>query len=506
MSSGDPYDLAHEAALVGTSRTRVPELHAAAEAVLGPAADGTSTEARLLDLAAAVSRVRRATTRPVATSAAASTLPGVPVREIGPVAAAALEHVLAGTGQLLVEGLTTVADLRLVLHADATVRVLELATARPALRPLARTTTGERGAWLGGLNDAWSWAGAPVESAEPELVWPQATTAERAVLLRRLRRTDPARGRELLLSTLDGERADSLVTLLAELEHGLGPADEPALEQRLDDRRVQVRRAAAALLLGLDGPALVERAVARAARRLAVTGRLRKSLEVEPPAALDEELRRDAEADERLPSLGVAASLLAHDLERVPPARLLALLGEDAERLVALARAGDWWPSLRHALVRSARRAQDGPVLLALGPHAPLSELTEGVRDDRLLAELARAELRRSVPRETSSDRAARVLRSVPPPWGTGTANVLWPALLQVLDAAGRDGPAYGLQELARTVACSLPLSEAQPALDPLRYPDDAARRAAETVLVSFATRQHLRTALLDDHARLEEP
>ena len=67
-------------------------------------------------------------------------------------------------------------------------------------------------------------------------------------------------------------------------------------------------------------------ATSRAARYLQVSGRLRKQLEVRPPEQPDEEMVRDAVSTDVLPGLGKRASLLAHDLSRVPPAVLRAFI------------------------------------------------------------------------------------------------------------------------------------------------------------------------------------
>ena len=495
----DPYDLAHEAALVGTSRARTTDLEQVADRLLDPAAD-RSPEARLLELAAAVTRVHRATTRPVpAVDRPAPEAAPPSRREIGPVSSTALQQILLTEHpEVRLEGLDRIAEMGLTLDADSTVRALELATAQPALREAVADAAGPRGAWLAAHNDAWSWLSTPPPLEEAEQTWDHATLAERTALLRAVRRSDPPRGLALLARSADTDRADALAALLPELAEGLSRADEPFLEQRLDDRRVQVRRAAAALLEQLDGSALVERAVARAERRLRLTGRLRKALEVDPPTGLDDEMARDAVSTERLEQAGEQAGLLAHDLARVPPYRLRALLGVDSDRLVALARASDWWPSLRFALSRSGQRWEDVDVLVALVPHVPPQDVVQGLRDDEATAQVLAPALRRSAGRRTV-DRYSELFWAVPGPWGAATSRVLWPALIAELDAAGPVRPAPGLQELARVAGRRLLLTAQPLPVDLDRWTYEPARRAAETVLTTYAHRQRLHAALLDD-------
>ena len=90
-------------------------------------------------------------------------------------------------------------------------------------------------------------------------VWETGSRAQRLGYLRRLRRADPAAARELLdrdWATLTPDERGDLVAALAD---GLALADEALLERALDDRRKEVREAAAGLLVatagvGLPGP------------------------------------------------------------------------------------------------------------------------------------------------------------------------------------------------------------------------------------------------------------
>lgn len=109
---------------------------------------------------------------------------------------------------------------------------------------------GERGRWLAARNERWAWL---LETAAPPHdvggAFDLGSSAERLVLARRLRRTQPDRLVELLARTWRGDRAPERAALVATLEVGLSTRDEPFLEEvALADRARDVRAAAARLL------------------------------------------------------------------------------------------------------------------------------------------------------------------------------------------------------------------------------------------------------------------
>src|SRR5262249_20549984 len=106
---------------------------------------------------------------------------------------------------------------------------------------------GRRGAWLAGLNPDWSFIGAQIAESD----WETGTRGGRVALLRQLRHSHPERAIALLQSTWPTDAPDDRVAFIAELEAGLSMQDEPFLEAALDDRRKDVRRQAAELLMRL---------------------------------------------------------------------------------------------------------------------------------------------------------------------------------------------------------------------------------------------------------------
>ncbi|MFD8230640.1 DUF5691 domain-containing protein [Streptomyces sp. NPDC059696] len=159
--------------------------------------------------------------------------------------------------------------------------LLDAARGRTDLRPAALEFAGPRALWLARLNPDWRFAlrAAPGGSAalpRPEerdrvqRLWQEGLFAERVALLSALRSWEPAAARDLLAATWPTERAEDRLMFLDSLRAGLGPDDEPFLEQALADRSRNVRATAAELLSALPGSALAARMAARAAACVAI--------------------------------------------------------------------------------------------------------------------------------------------------------------------------------------------------------------------------------------------
>ena len=103
------------------------------------------------------------------------------------------------------------------------------------------------------------------------------------------------------------------------LRERLSLADEAFLEQALDDRRKEVRRAAQALLAGLPGAQLGERCKARLAGILALGGLPGRSLQVRLPEACDKAMQRDGIGLQKPWNMGEKAGWLMDMVQSVPP-------------------------------------------------------------------------------------------------------------------------------------------------------------------------------------------
>jgi hypothetical protein len=150
-----------------------------------------------------------------------------------------------------------------------------------------RPTIGPAGYWLLRQNPEWQ------ALSENHVLedWPDASPLERQAMLRHLRRTQPEQAADLLLPDWEATSPGDKQALLRLLQVGLGHYDEPFLEACLDDRRKEVRVAAAALLSRLPASALAQRlfAHAQALLELAKNG----TLLLHCPLVLSESLKRD---------------------------------------------------------------------------------------------------------------------------------------------------------------------------------------------------------------------
>ncbi|HEX2202351.1 MAG TPA: DUF5691 domain-containing protein, partial [Longimicrobium sp.] len=244
--------------------------------------------------------------------------------------------------------------------------LLERGTKDGEVRDGVLAVLGARGRWLAAFEPAWGWA-ASGTSGDEAAAWAEGSAEERAALLRRVRRADPARGLELVRSTWEADHPRVRAALLLELAAGLSDADEPFLEAALDDRRKEVRAAAAEVLAGLPTSRRAARATERArgwVRLSAPSGGLlakvtgaKAKLAVEPPKACTPEMERDGVEPKPRRKGGQRAWWLEQVVAAVPPAVWTA--EAPPETWIAAARAGDWADALLAGWAAAAARHRD---------------------------------------------------------------------------------------------------------------------------------------------------
>jgi hypothetical protein len=200
--------------------------------------------------------------------------------------------------ELLPEFLAQLTQSGLRLPFDLLFQALTYGTKHKNIREALIPTLGQRGPWLSQFNSAWSWV--KEQSHEPAddlaIRWQEGTLVQRVQTLRHLRAIDAEKARQWLQEVWKQEGADARRKLLATFEVGLSPADEPFLEQALDDLRESVRVTAASLLTNLPSSALMQRMTARADTMLSYQpGALLKqgTLNVTLPEELDKAWKRD---------------------------------------------------------------------------------------------------------------------------------------------------------------------------------------------------------------------
>lgn len=177
--------------------------------------------------------------------------------------------------------------------------LLDFAAGRRRVATALGGALGERGRWLAGLNDAWSGVLDGDEEVRPDVAtdwveaWPTMSSAEAVTAFALGRRADPTAARELLETHWASASAKVRSDALRALGPGLSPADEPLLEQALDDKAKTVREAAVAMLDRLPDSARAARMADRLRRLVHVKGTLVRHLEVDVPDAPDEAAVRD---------------------------------------------------------------------------------------------------------------------------------------------------------------------------------------------------------------------
>ncbi|OXS34214.1 DUF5691 domain-containing protein [Streptomyces sp. XY006] len=272
--------------------------------------------------------------------------------------------------------------------------LLDAARGRTDLRPAALEFAGPRALWLARLNPDWRFAlrSAPGGGAAPppvadddrtRQVWQEGLFAERVALLSALRSGDPAAARELLATTWATERAEDRLMFLDSLRTGLGPDDEPFLEQALSDRSRNVRATAAELLSALPGSALAARMAVRAAACVAIDHTRGSgaagtaptpTIVVEAPHECDPDMERDGVVPKAPAGRGERSWWFGQLVEAAPLGTWSRRLGGRTPReIVALPVADDWQGELHAAWCRAAVRQGDAEWSRALlgEPSAP---------------------------------------------------------------------------------------------------------------------------------------
>lgn len=376
-------------ALLGTERRTPPG-----------GAPGREAPVALLDAAAVETVRRRAGLRPARAAGRPEPAAEDPRPALPAAAARRLALLLAdrpGTGggrrgtapdlmELLPQWLAAANARGFAAPPQALPALLDAARGRTDLRPAALAFAGPRAVWLARLNPDWRFAlraapgggtalPDPEDAGQTRRLWEEGLFAERVALLSALRAREPAAARELLSTTWSTERAEDRLMFLDSLRTGLGPPDEPFLEQALSDRSRNVRATAAELLSALPGSALAARMAVRAAACVAVDHtRDAPTITVEAPHECDSGMERDGVVAKPPAGRGERSWWFGQLVEATPLAIWPAHLGgRTAREIVALAVADDWQGELHAAWCRAAVRQRDPEWARALlgTPSAP---------------------------------------------------------------------------------------------------------------------------------------
>jgi hypothetical protein len=325
-------------ALLGTRRRAFtsPEASGGLGSALRAAA-GAGDEARLLRAASLASVYRRAGLLP---SIQDVTLPPACPQDEWPRcslrAGGLLETILNGDlTDLLPEWVALATCQQQRIREEHLALLLDQPKASQPLRKALLPVLGERGRWLARLNPDWQ----GFDLYTSQSTWFEGARKERILFLSDLRECQPGRARHLLSETWPEESSAERLAFLQALEVGLSMEDEPFLETVLDDRRKDVRSAAAALLGQLPASRLVKRMTGRAQALLAwKTILLRSTLDVTLPETCDEGMQRDGIDPKGQPKAGLGgkSNWLAQILACVPPSTWSKTWNRKPEQILAV--------------------------------------------------------------------------------------------------------------------------------------------------------------------------
>lgn len=264
---------------------------------------------------------------------------------------ATLERLLGDPDASLIEEWAELALAMGVRIPDALApRVLEWWSTQPKRSELVFGALGTRGPWLATLNPAWS---KPIATddipSDAERLWQEGSGAERAALLKTIRRQKPEWGLALVQSTWSSDGADDKRRFLDAMLTGLSLADEQLLESSLKDRAKSVRTQAAALLARLPESRFKQRANQRLASLVRVetkrTGVLRRAstvVSVEPPTEFDEAWELDGIEAPAPSGKGKRAWWLQQIVTYADPAVLGTITGLEPGALIAAMAENDY--------------------------------------------------------------------------------------------------------------------------------------------------------------------
>lgn len=320
----------------------------------------------LQDAAVEVAR-RRAGRRP-AEAAVTVPAPGEELPAVGRRAAERLVRIMGGEyDRLLPEWLAAAAGTGRRVPYDVLPDLLERGRRDRSIRGHLGVLTGQRGRWLAGQNPSWGYL---LEEPTGE-TWELGGPADRRAHLRALRAADPRAARELLESTWERETPDDRAEFVELLADGLGIDDEPFLESMLDDRRREVRQAAANLLTRLPGSRLSRRMAERARACVSVSG---ATIVVEAPQECDKAMERDGVRPKPPRGIGERAWWLQQILARAP----LSFWDRPPSRLLAM-KIPDWDAEVKAAWVRAAVLQRDPEWARAMFGWDPIADLLDAL-------------------------------------------------------------------------------------------------------------------------------
>ncbi|MFB9472777.1 DUF5691 domain-containing protein [Nonomuraea salmonea] len=335
---------------------------------------------------------------------------------VGRRAAERLRRILGGEHErLLPEWLAAAAATGRIVPPYVLPDLLERGRRDRSMRVHLGVLAGQRGRWLAGLNPGWDYL---LEEPTGE-TWELGGAADRRAHLTALRAARPAQARELLESTWEQESPDDRAGFVEVLAEGLSMDDEPFLEEALDDRRREVRQAAANLLTRLPESRMSRRMAGRLRACVTIAGGV---IAVQAPTACDREMERDGVRQKPPRGTGERAWWLQQIIARAP----LCVWDHPPARLLAM-KIPDWDAEVKGAWVRAAVLQRDPEWARAMFGWDPIADLLVALPPAEQ-QELAA----RFVAEHDLDSQLIMVLGGVSSHWGEGLATAVLRKIVKV--------------------------------------------------------------------------
>ncbi len=349
-------------ALTGTDRAHLAEEAMGALSQRGAGGQGNETEALLEGLARLSRRLRAGYVPP----AFSGILPAAPAEATGtlcsPLSSDHLRLILEGPFEAALPefvGLLHTNQRR--LPPERLPELLDQCREQPELWPSLRSAIGQRGRWLMTQNPDWRSLEPPADPA----AWPALSATETARALQQFRYRDPDGALTWLREAWPGRSWREKLPLLEALAAGASSQDEAFLEEALDDRRKEVRMAAAALLAVRPDTELVRRAEAWA--RQMIRPGSGKGLQVELPADPSPSMIRDGIPDlARTSGRSLRRNRLMEIVRRVPPESWEDHLNTDAAGCIEAFATSEYADDLLEAITEATYHFQATAWMLPL--------------------------------------------------------------------------------------------------------------------------------------------
>jgi hypothetical protein len=373
MALAESWDNLVTAALLGAERggPSIPldgELGALLQHAAPPEAPA---ERRLLAAAAAIDLYRRAGTLLPTGAKAIEPAPAETRPPISRKADIDLRRMLEGTWQeALGEWVAACEKAGRRVRERSLPALLDAAGRHEELRTSIALIMGERGRWLLRHSGTALWR----KSFDPPApdAWDTGTKPERLAFLQHLRREKPAEARQLLETSWAAESPDERAKFLEVLAIGLTMDDEPFLENALDDKRKEVRDAAAELLARLPESRLSLRMFVRASTLISIKKRLLSHPKVDAnvPTERTPDMARDGIPEKsNIYGLGEKAFWLSRIVAATPMRFWKETLKLDPMHLVEGSKHSEWHAALMRGLAEAASRQCSNPFARGLLAH-----------------------------------------------------------------------------------------------------------------------------------------